>query len=737
MPERTQALLREAVTRHRAGRLDEAARLYQDCLARDPALLPALYYGGLLAMQRGRFREAIGLLTRLTRHDPSRAEAWYQLGLAQAKAGDTAAARRGYEQALTCDPRCAPAANNLGLLLQATGDAAGARRLFETACSADPSRAEHWNNLGRILHESGELERAIASYRQATRHGPSLFEPWLNLGAALADAGVVDEALTCLEHAARLPGADAAKAWTNLGAVLHECEQLDRAAEAYGAALAADPRNRAAQTNLARIELERGDAEAARALYGRMLMGKGPGQDAIRMRLATLVPPIPDSEAQIDTIRRDFRAGLVALRARPLHLTDPLAEVGEPPFYLSYHGREDDRDLLGELAQTYLAACPSLAWTAGHCTAPRSADGRRIRIGFASHFFFEHSIGKTMQAIIASLPAERFDVHLLRVPPFVDDARARAIAASAHAVHRLPATLAGARAAIAALELDVLFYADLGTEPLTYYLAYARLAPVQCVTWGHPTTSGIPTIDFYLSHPELEPEGSERFYSERLVRLDTGAIYPGYPAPVLPESPATRADLGLPDTPVFVCPQSAFKLVPAYDVVLAEILHRCPDALLLVPEEKHPRLTAQLQARWARAMPDAVDRVRFFARRALPEFCNLIANADVMLDPFPVGGGVSTHDAMSFGTPIVTRPGPQMRSRFAAACYRRMGQTDLIAPDTAAYVDLACTLATDRARCAALRVSIRATAPALYDNLQGIEAYARWFEQAVATAASR
>ncbi len=40
--------------------------------------------------------------------------------------------------------------------------------------------------------------------------------------------------------------------------------------------------------------------------------------------------------------------------------------------------------------------------------------------------------------------------------------------------------------------LDILFYPDLGMTPLTYFLAFARLAPVQCVSWGHPVTTGIP-----------------------------------------------------------------------------------------------------------------------------------------------------------------------------------------------------------------------------------------------------
>ena len=32
------------------------------------------------------------------------------------------------------------------------------------------------------------------------------------------------------------------------------------------------------------------------------------------------------------------------------------------------------------------------------------------------------------------------------------------------------------------------------------------VAPVQAVSWGHPETSGLPTMDFYLSAQDLEPQ---------------------------------------------------------------------------------------------------------------------------------------------------------------------------------------------------------------------------------------
>ncbi len=56
-------------------------------------------------------------------------------------------------------------------------------------------------------------------------------------------------------------------------------------------------------------------------------------------------------------------------------------------------------------------------------------------------------------------------------------------------------------------------------DPFSYLLAFSRLAPVQCVTRGHPDTTGILNIDYFISCEDFETEGAEMQYSESLVRM--------------------------------------------------------------------------------------------------------------------------------------------------------------------------------------------------------------------------
>ncbi len=172
-----------------------------------------------------------------------------------------------------------------------------------------------------------------------------------------------------------------------------------------------------------------------------------------------------------------------------------------------------------QLAAIYTKATPSLTYVAPHCKQPEGVvPGRPLRVGFISRFLHMHTIGEVNVGFLRNLSREICRVVLLRLPG-PDDPLGRLIRESADEVVALAPELAAARGQIADQRLDVLFYTDIGMDPATYFLAFARLAPVQCVTWGHPVTTGIPAIDYYLSSADLEPPDAAKHYTEELVCL--------------------------------------------------------------------------------------------------------------------------------------------------------------------------------------------------------------------------
>lgn len=606
------------------------------------------------------------------------------------------------------------------------------RALLEAA-PRGPQAAGAWHLLGMVARSVGKHDAAVLCLSQAAALEPAAAHHRVGLAEALRAAGRPDEAAAAFARAVALEPPAAAPWLLALGTIRLEQGRAEEAAAALARAATLDPRSAEAWRRLGIAEQRAGRLEAARAAYARSYAEGGDG--AMKLREALTLPVIARDRAEIADTRRRFLAIMEALERDRPPLPDPLGQVGTTPFLLAYHA-EDDRPLQAAMARAFAVLCPSLLEVAPHCEpgaarAPHP-DGR-IHVGFLSEHFFGHTIGQLNVGLIERLPRDRFHVTLLVRPARMDGHRARLLAAADRVVE-LPGDLAGARAAIAAERLDLLYYTDIGMTPFSYFLAFARLAPVQCLTWGHPDTTGIANLDFFLTCDAMEPEGAEAHYTERLVRLPGPTVHYRPPPPRDPEP--GRAAFGLPeDATLYICPQSLFKFHPDFDPVLAAILRGDPRGLLVLvdPRGQAPALLERL----ARHDPDLGARVRVLPGLGTADFVGLMGLSDVMLDPLHYSGGNTSLEALSRGTPIVTWPGAFMRGRHTHGFYRLMGMTDLVARDWDHYVELALRLGTDRDFRTAMRARIRERRHVLYENDATVAAIADFLEQATAQAMGR
>ena len=161
-------------------------------------------------------------------------------------------------------------------------------------------------------------------------------------------------------------------------------------------------------------------------------------------------------------------------------------------------------------------------------------------------------------------------------------------------------------------------------DAVSHFLAFARLAPLQCVTWGHPVTSGISTIDYFISSRDLEPEDGAQHYSEKLALLTAPPTYL-HPFTFTPAE-NSRTDFGLEaDDHAYVCAQSLFKFHPEFDALLGRILEQDPRGKLVLVGGKEPAWQESLLARLRRSFPEASTRVHFVPRQTtngLAAWCN-------------------------------------------------------------------------------------------------------------------
>lgn len=583
------------------------------------------------------------------------------------------------------------------LLAQASrGRGKNALPQFERALTLMPADAEAHFELATTLLLQGQLEPAVSRYREALRLNPSHARAAANLGTALRELGRFEDAVKAYQLAVQIQP-EYPLAHGNLGIALQELGRLDEARQAHLRAHQCEPER------------------LSHALHAAMLL-----------------PALAQSVDEISRWRQSFERGLASLDALPAAVGDPAQDVDACWFYLAYQNA-NNRALNTRLCQLFRAKYASLA-SPGAVGASAPLEGRRLRIGLVSQFFYAHTIGKLYQGLIQGLPREDFEVVVLHLPGGPDDEMRQRISRAADVSVRLEWGMSSQVESIRALALDVLFFPDIGMSPASYFLAFARLAAVQMVSWGHPDTTGIDTIDYYLSCSAVEPEDAATHYSERLLMMSR--LPACYARPTLPPR-ASRRSFGLPEAgTLYGCLQALFKFHPDFDAVMSDIVQLDPGGRIVVLEGNKPDLVRQLKERWRRTSPTLLEKVIFLPSQGQAAFLGLVGCMDVLLDPLHFGSGNTMYEAMALGVPTVTWPGAFARGRIVAAAYRQMGiERPPIAERLQDYAGLATRLGADAAERERLREAMIAASDRLFDDATAVEEFARLLTAAVRAAA--
>lgn len=675
------------------GRLDEAETSCLRALQINPALAAAHVNLGIVLHDLGRFDAAEASHRRALEILPDFAEAHSNLGNVLRKLGRALEAESSYRRALQSRPDFAEAHSNLGITLKDMGRLDEAEAACRRALAIKPAYADAHGNLGVILHALGRWGEAVDSYRHALEIRPNSAETLSNLGAALQNLDLLDEAEANHRLALQMKP-DLADAHYNLGTTLKNLERLDEADASY---------LRACQL----------------------------GIDAAQTKRALMLPAIMGTRQQVQETRARFERNLDTLIADGVALNDPLKSIGETNFYLAYQG-QNDRDLQIKVAKYYEHACPSLMYVAPHCARPHASTGRPIRVGVFSRFLYSHSVSLCFSKVIEALSSNmRFEVVLISEHA-IDEAIYSGFSGRRL---RVPNNLSQAREAIAGLELDILMYLDIGMEPLSYFLAFSRLARTQCVLPGHPVTTGIRNVDYFLSSGLFEPAHADEHYSEKLVRLPKPVFH--FARPAMPTPPKTRLNLGLPVGPrIYMCPMKLQKLHPDFDEVMSRVLQLDEDGVIVLFEDHTcPHWKKALMKRFETTMPGAArERMIFLPWLKDPgDFVSAIAAADVILDPFHFGIGSTVVAAGITGTPLVTKAGEFMRGRVGAYWCELLGVAECVVDDAEAYARKALEIAGNPSLRDRLRATILENNHRLYEDLQPVEHLIGFFDSVAST----
>jgi predicted O-linked N-acetylglucosamine transferase (SPINDLY family) len=356
-----------------------------------------------------------------------------------------------------------------------------------------------------------------------------------------------------------------------------------------------------------------------------------------------------------------------------------------------------------------------------------------VRVGIVSAHVRDHSVWSALvKGWLQHLDRQRFDVRLFHLGATHDVETALAKTLVTHYAYGVSDLVEWTRLIIGH-QLDVLIYPEVGMDPLTAKLASLRLAPVQAAAWGHPVTTGLPTMDYYLSAEALEPPGSEAHYAERLVRL------PGLGCSVAPAAgaaPVDAAALGIREgVPLLVSAGTPFKYAPRHDALYAEIARRLGECQLAFfaphPRELMERVRERMARAFAAAGLDFAQHAVFLPWQSRPAFLGLLREADVFLDTPGFSGFNTALQAIDQGLPVLAWEGRFLRGRLASGILRRMGLDELVAGSDEDYVAKAVRLAQDAAYWGEVRERMVAARGALHGDQEPVRALERFLLDAV------
>jgi Fe-S-cluster containining protein/glycosyltransferase involved in cell wall biosynthesis len=301
----------------------------------------------------------------------------------------------------------------------------------------------------------------------------------------------------------------------------------------------------------------------------------------------------------------------------------------------------------------------------------------RFRLGYVSHRFSTFNGSRWVLGTLKHQSNE-IETFVINLVPKEDETSLSFRRLASNYLHAPFPTLDVAPI-IQSLDLDALIFTDVGMSGASLQLSAMKLARRQLTGWGHPVTTGSPTMDDYISCSHMEPINGQDHYSENLIQLPRNGLSVNRSLTVPSSKPAS--DLGLPDKGFLLFCQNLSKLTPYSDPLFKEIILKSPIPLVVIR-------TSEKESMEIIRKRLGTQNVIYLDRMERRDYLRALQLADASLESPSFGGGFTAIDAMSLGTPIITLPGKFMRSRLSHGFLRECGVNAFIAKNEADYVDL-------------------------------------------------
>ncbi len=671
------------------GRLDEAEASCRRAMEVKPNYVPVLGNLANILKELGRLEEAEDCCRQVLQLTPDSAEAYFNLGNVLRSQGRLEDAEICFRQSLEKMPGNVAVHFNLGNVLKDMGRLVDAEACYRRVLDIDPNVAQVHYNLGNILLDLRRLDEAEASYRRAIQLKYDYSEAHYNLGNVLRDVGRLSDAEYSYRQAIAFKS-DYAEAYSNLGVVLQQMGRLEEAEASCRKAIEIIPDYVAGLSNL-----------------GVMLQKCGRPEEAVTyfQKALSISPDYTEAHKNLGVVSFELNrldeAGNSFKRAMQLDVDNAVIHSN-----LIF-----TRDLMDDVDAVELSA-ERRRWNERHAVHLHQHRGhdnvpdpnRKLRVAYVSADFRMHSAAYAFGAMLVDFDREQFEVFAYSNSRIEDSLTAVFRQNVTHWKNVVDISDDALSNLIRDDQIDILV--DLSAHSAgNRLLAFARKpAPIQITAWGYGAGTGMTAMDVFFTDAIFVPPEEKSLYAEQVRYLPCAiGAYFNIVCPEVNALPALSAG-----KITFGSFNRLVKMNKAVYAAWAQILHAIPDSRMII---KTPALddAAMREKVMAYFTQDgiAAERIVLLGKTSREEHLAAYNQIDMVLDPFPHGGGVSALEGLMMGVPAITLLWPTLPGRVSASFLTLMGLTDWIAKTKQQYVELAIQKASDLQSLSELRQQLR------------------------------
>lgn len=532
------------------------------------------------------------------------------------------------------------------------GDAEGAAQLYKGWLFVQPNApSSHlvWYEFGRVLNKLGELGRSASAFEASFEQKNDFTEAAIALGYAYEAASNPLRAIQiwrlCLSA-----GGNKTVLLNNIGRVCDSIYQYEQAESALKLSWELNPEQPEVVSTLLHL----------------------------RQRLCQWPVVSPDFYLAEGDIAKNF--GPIASLAA---FNDPVKNLESAMSFLCSKGY----DKVAPFSMGLVKKLPKLV--------KNRSDSQKIihkvRIGFLSADYRMHATSIFFSELLEKLDRSAFEIYALDITiskEVFGGVRDRLLD---KVDHHIPLQLINDDEAIMqirSLGLDIVVDMSGLTAGARPRIVASRVAPIQIAYLGFIASSGMASVDYLITTPDLYREEYASGYSEAPLYLSGPYFAITDDLLKLGNATLNRGECGLPNNAFVYCALvNTYKITQEVFEVWLRILQRVEQSVLwLIDENDTVRLNLRRYASQSGIDPSRL----IFAKRLHPsQFRSYLGCADVFLDTSPYGNGATAREAILANLPILTYPGNTMMSRLCGHLMKHIQMDDFVVASWVEYEDFA------------------------------------------------